>query len=71
MSTETFRIIKEVDGKWTLYASDAQNLSKDDALTYKREVDEARKADSSSGRIKIALQDDARYNVGTDTGIDV
>ena len=67
MSTETFRIIKEVDGKWTLYASDAQNLSKDDAAT---KHDEASKADSSSGRIKIALQDDARYNVGTDTGID-
>ena len=33
MSTETYRIIKEVDGKWTLYASDAQNLSKDDSAT--------------------------------------
>ena len=67
MSTDTFRIINEVDGKWTLYASDAQNLSKEDAAT---KHDEACKADSSSGRIKIALQDDARYNVGTDTGID-
>tara|TARA_Y100001963_G_C6488974_1_gene312533 strand:+ start:244 stop:450 length:207 start_codon:yes stop_codon:yes gene_type:complete len=68
MSTETYKIIKEVDGKWTLYASDAQNLSKDDALI---KHDEAYKANSSSGRIKIALQDDARYNDGTDTGIEV
>ena len=66
MSTETYRIIKEVDGKWTLYASDAQNLSMEDAAI---KQDEACKADSSSGRIKIALQDDARYNVGTNTGI--